>query len=449
MLSSVEIALWHILEQMDGPESILANVPLLKPKFMRPKHLLPLAEALWRGETDGNVRTCISVPPRHSKTETLMSFVIWYLKRHPDHTVAYLMHTTRLAEIKSTDIRDLALRAGLKLRTDSKSKTHWRTEQGGGLDALGVGASPTGLGFNLIVVDDPIPGRAEAESAVVKESTFNWLTSDVFTRLEPRGNIIVCHTRWCPDDPIGRLINDESGIWQYINLPALNEDGSALWPEQWSSEALEAKRRDVGDYNFDSMFQGNPQPRGNVLFGEPARFNSFDFTGAKFCIAVDPAASAKTTADYSVIAVMAEKDGISYLVDLWRGQVAIPQLIREIQRVQTKWGVGIIHVESVAGFKAVPQMLREVDKTLRVIDIHPLGDKFTRALPASAAWNSGRLQIPMDNPKWLKEYLKEMQSFTGVKDLHDDCIDATAHAFNVLNKKSVRRGSVGTLLPFV
>ncbi len=459
-LSPDQIELWRHLETLDKSGSILANMELLSPvqrggiKTIRPQHLSPIVDALWRGETHGGVRLCVSVPPRHGKTELLKHFVPWYLTRHPQSTVAYLMHTARLAERKSGEIRDLAVKAGLHLRKDSKAKTAWQLLEGGGLDAMGVGASPTGLGFNWIIVDDPIKSREDAESATIRDKVFEWMKADVFTRLEPGGNIVVCHTRWHDGDPIGRLtggVNEEDGggDWDYVNLPAIIEEPGnvrSLWPEQWPLEALEERRREVGPYNWASMYQGQPRPRGGRLFNEPGRYVAADLNGARIAIACDPAATEKTTADHSVICVMAAK-GIgleqkAYVLDIWRGQVQVPQLVQQLIMIQKRWQCPI-HVEAVGGFKAVPQMLRQIDPGLKVVEISgAIGDKFTRAQPCSAAWNDGRVLIPLKVEPWLPAFMREVQAFTGVKDIHDDQVDAMCHAFNAVNRRAapIRRG---------
>src|SRR5690606_24512761 len=49
----------------------------------------------------------------------------------------------------------------------------------------------------------------------------------------------------------------------------------------------------------------------------------------------------------------------------------------------------------------------------------------------SAAWNQGRVLVPMDAP-WADRYIEEHCLFTGAGDKHDDQVDATAHAWNIL-----------------
>jgi predicted phage terminase large subunit-like protein len=94
--------------------------------------------------------------------------------------------------------------------------------------------------------------------------------------------------------------------------------------------------------------------------------------------------------------------------------------------------------EAVAGFKAVPQMLRDIDPTLRIHEIAPSQDKFLRAQPLAAAWNDDRVLVP-ENAPWVDEYLTEFEAFTGVDDDEDDQVDATAHLFNALYRPAPAR----------
>jgi hypothetical protein len=168
-------------------------------------------------------------------------------------------------------LRDYAKRAGITLRDDSAALHEWRTPDGGGLLATGVGGPLTGHGVKLLVIDDPFKNREEADSALVRQKVYDWFTSTAMTRVEPGGSVIVVHTRWHRDDLIGRLARDEEVHWQVVNLPAIDAsrdgDGS-LWPERWPADALEVRRHEVGEYDWQSLYQGNPIARkGRVYSG--------------------------------------------------------------------------------------------------------------------------------------------------------------------------------------
>jgi predicted phage terminase large subunit-like protein len=449
------LALWGLLEDLAGPDSLLDWIPLLSPSFMRPDHLRPLAELFTRAMHEP-VYAWVSVPPRHSKTETIIHGNVHRLLRKPETEIAYVTYEANLAYSKSRRMRDLATAGGLKLRKDAKGVHEWLTHQGGGVRATGVGGPLTGRGADLMIIDDPFKNREEAESVTIRNKVWDWFTSTALTRVEPGGSVIVCHTRWHDDDLIGRIKGEYGNTWLGVDMPAVKEITIAghplinngmpqivrqpLWPERWPLDELDKKKRLVGPYDWASLYQGQPRPKGGRLFGPASRYEHSVITEAgpyKIVIGADPAATEKTSSDYSVAVVMGftgTPGTISFrgdVLDVYRGQVQVPEFVNRLRDLAIKWGAPIA-VEAVGGFKAVPQMLHALDKRLRIIEAPVMGDKFTRALPASAAWNDGRIRVPLDaraHP-WIHDYLAEVEKFTGVKDAKDDQVDATSHAYN-------------------
>lgn len=412
-------------------QSLLDFIPSTTPGFVAPHHLVPLIDVLERAETEP-VRALVSVPPRHGKTITIMNAVARYLLRNPSATVGYASYSAGIARSKSREARDLFMRSGGKVRADANSLGEWRTPQGGGLLSAGVGGSWTGYGCDLLIIDDPIRNREDAESRTLREKTFDWLTSTALTRVEPRGSVIINMARWHGQDLIGRLASEQGESFEVINIPALADNGQALWPERWSAEALQDKRAEIGEYDFASLYLGAPRVRGTNVFREPARYTAPDINGRRILIGVDVAATVNTRSDYSVAVVMAVKGGGAKLeadiLEVYRAQVEIPALCAELEQLQKKWSAPLI-VESVGVGKAVPQLLKQIGQRLRVHEITPKADKFLRAQSLAAAWNEGRVRVPADGA-WVRDYLAELLNFTGVRDDHDDQVDATSHCFN-------------------
>lgn len=102
----------------------------------------------------------------------------------------------------------------------------WETGLGGGVRAVGVGGGITGFGAGLVIIDDPVKSRAEAESKTYRDKVWEWFSDDLYTRLEPNASIILIQTRWHEDDLAGRLLRESSDggeHWDVISLPALAE----------------------------------------------------------------------------------------------------------------------------------------------------------------------------------------------------------------------------------
>lgn len=429
-----------------GGESLRAFIERIAPEHAPiPRHLYPLIEVIERARRE-RVKVCVSMPPGHAKTLTLLRAISWWLSATPSDTCAYLSYADRQAWGKSKIARDMAEEVGVELDPYTWSGAEWRTTDGGGLLAAGVDGRVTGQRITgLCVFDDPFKSRQDANSEANREAVWSFYTTVVRTRLE-NASVLVVQTRWHQDDLIGRLAEKDG--WEVINLPALaevndtlgREPGEALWPEMYSVAEFTEIRHEIGEFDFSALFQGRPVPRGSTVFGVEHYYDPIkvDLTGCRIILASDEAASDDTTADYSTIAVLAMKgrgvETVAYILDFYREQMTIPQFARDLRAWQLRWGNPRVAVESNGAFKVVPQLLREADPTLRIKEITALGDKFQRAQPVAAGWNGGRVLVPIpteDKPvKWLKDFLHEVTRFTGVKDAYDDQVDALAHAWN-------------------
>ncbi len=249
------------------------------------RHQLYIYEHLKR-VTDGTCkRLMIFLPPRHGKSELVtVRYSAWRLQRDPSLNVILGSYNQRLANRFSRKVRRViadamsvppAAAGGLSQKSAQMEKNddqyahqahiaspnrsntllqppaaaggtdpatqspfpfarqrpansvaEWETTMGGGLRAVGVGGGVTGFGASLIVIDDPVKSRAEAESAKIREKVWDWFNDDLYTRLEPNGAIILIQTRWHEDDLAGRLLREmEDGgeQWEVISLPAIAE----------------------------------------------------------------------------------------------------------------------------------------------------------------------------------------------------------------------------------
>ena len=451
-----------------GVRALLEFIPLTTPWYGEPVfHLRPLAELFWQAGCGRRLRVLSSTPPQHGKTTSMLHWIVAYLKAFPWQNVAYVSYESGIAWSKSREAREIAERAGLKIKRGSNSVAEWETTEGGKFIATSIGGPLTSKRVDFLVVDDPHKDRVSAESAVYQRRAFEWFSGVAISRLTKDASAIVNMARWAQGDLIGRLLENRKIDWKVINLKAIDViDGEerALWEAQKPLKYLR-HLRDTGSihpYDWAALYEGNPQPRGGALFGEPARYDivpmdADNLRSWRFAIACDPAATEKTSADHSAIVVLgATGDGADqkvYVLDVWRGQVEIPALVSKLHQMQIRWRCPV-WVESAGGFKAVPQMLRDVwnasrergGESFRVYDANPSarGDKFTRALPVSAAWGSGRVLVPRSDVEypWVRDFLNEVRMFTGKGDAQDDQVDALAWAFDAVDRRvtSIERG---------
>lgn len=433
-------------------------IEMTTPKYRRPAHLQPVLdlvdEAMRRP-----VFATLSVPPRHFKTETLLHALVRMMKVHPDRMNAYATYSSQFASRKSRKARDIARRANVPLRythgahgaDPAATVGYWQTTFGGGLLAVGRGGGFTGDGVTgLLVVDDPHKDRKDAESVVSRDDVWDWFTDVALTRVEAGASVFVVHTRWHEDDLIGRIQSSgEFGDWHHINLPALAEEsgdllgrapGQALMPERYPAAHLGKLRRRIGEYSFASLYQGMPRPRGGALFGPPTYYTKLPDTALQLAYGIDMAYTKRTSSDWSVIVWMAKAmndyfQPVYYVLHVDRVQVKSPQFGALVKaRLEHHW--------SNVFWRAVGPEIGSADMMAEHLGV-PIsflptrGDKFIHAQPFAAAWNDGRVRLPVEATSWKADYIKELSRFTGVNDAEDDQVDASCNAFDGLTGAAV------------
>jgi predicted phage terminase large subunit-like protein len=389
-------------------------IPTVSPELASPHHLAPMLELFERIKRGESIRAVVSTPPQHGKSVSAFHALIWLMLSQPNKRHAYGTYAQQFARDQSYRARRIAEHAGLALSQESADR--WATDKGGGVVWTGVGGPLTGHPVDgVLLLDDLIKNRQDAESALIRERTFDWLTSVALTRVHPGASVIAIATRWHSSDPNGRLL--EHG-WEPVVLPAINDAGEALWPEQRPLDWLEQQRAQIGEYDFASLYMCNPRPKGGAVFADAHYYDALPEGGYREAWGADWAYTASSRADYSVAIKGRLYGDTLYLTDMVRQQSEVPAFVSALR------ARGVTHVTSyMSGTeKAITQFLRGAGVTVKPLST--TADKFTRAQPVAAAWNAGKVLLP--RARWVDELLPELLAFTGVSDAHDDTVDALA-----------------------
>lgn len=148
------------------------------------RHLIDVAD----GRTK---RLMIFCPPQEGKSQKVSRrFPAWLLSHDPTLRIGIVSFEQERATRWGRDIkRDVETHPtlGIHLRADSKAAGRWHTEQGGGVYCAGIGAALTGEPLDVLIIDDPVKGRKEAESSTYRDAAWDWWESVGSTRLSTRG----------------------------------------------------------------------------------------------------------------------------------------------------------------------------------------------------------------------------------------------------------------------
>ena len=163
------------------------------------KRLASLLEDIEQGAKD---RICVSVPPRHGKSQMVsIYYAAWYLGRNPAHKVMLVSHTTDLAVDFGRKVRNLIasdeyreIFPDVELAKDSKSAGRWSTTDGGEFYATGVGSALAGRGAHLLLIDDPHSEQDILNGNLdVFAKAYEWFAYGARTRLMPGGRVAIVH----------------------------------------------------------------------------------------------------------------------------------------------------------------------------------------------------------------------------------------------------------------
>lgn len=422
-------------------------IPLVRPSYESPIHLEPLID-FFNDITFNKVERnlALTVPPRHGKTETTLMGIAFYLKHNPTKTVGYVSYAQTQSESKAVKVQALIRDLGLKLHPNLTNRKEFRLAEEGGILTTARGGSLTGQGVDLLVIDDPLSNRDEANSITIRNKVWDWYEDVAETRLEPHASQLIIHTRWHEDDLIGRLLQHRKN-YEFVRLPALEdglsfdgkesiitsrEIGDPLWATRYPKKKLEDTKKN-SEFRFASLYQGLPRAREDYLFKDFYTYKELPKERLTYTVNTDLAYTEKTSGDHSVIVVMAKKGKKHYVIDVFRYREKVNYSIELAKRLYNQYNVRI-GIEANGPQKGIYDMFKsEIGGVYKII---PKGDKYSRALSFAEAWNRGDILLPESAP-WLRAYITELQAFTGINDKEDDQVDASTHCYNRLSKTEI------------
>lgn len=313
--------------------------------------------------------------------------------------------------------------------------------------AAGIMGGITGNRAHGVIIDDPVAGREEADSPIIRQKTIDGYNDDVMTRLLPGAYVILIQTRWhqldlsgqiLPDDYDGRSgwVKCKDNMWWYIlNMPAKcertddplgRELGEYLWtdwfPEQhwqmYENATTREQRR-----TWSSLYQQRPTPEGGGDFrredfnwynpGEEP-MNMYMYGASDYAVTEDGG-------DFTEHGVGGmDGDGNLWFTDWWGGQVKTDKGIAEFIRLVDEhtplmWSnEGGIIDKSIR--PAINKAMREAGTFVDLRTLPSIKDKRAKAVSFGALVSAGAVWLP--------------KGCAWAEDLVDQCVTAPAGRYD-------------------
>jgi hypothetical protein len=184
----------------------------------------------------------LGAPPQHGKTETMRDFAVWVAGKDPTLKIIFASYADELGiganlhmqRMMQTDVfRKACWKAKLLADGERDPDRSRRTTtflefvgKGGSFRNTTVDGKINGFGLDIGIIDDPIKGRAEAQSKPVRDKTWNWLIDDFFNRFSDRADpdSLACGR---PDRPVARPLPEHARA----QLPGPGRAGRAPPPQ--------------------------------------------------------------------------------------------------------------------------------------------------------------------------------------------------------------------------
>lgn len=416
-------------------------------------------------------RLILTMAPQEGKsTRVSINTPIWCLQHRPELRIVGASYAQRLANRNGRQIRNTIManpHLGMKIAADNGSASEWQLAgHRGGVLSVGVGAGLTGQPADILIIDDPIKDRKDADSIVHRDTVWDWWTDTGSTRLAPGAPVIVILTRWHVDDLAGRLLDAEDGdIWKVVNIPAQADHR----PEQGETDVLGREpgefmlsaRRDSrtkkprgtkqweaikvrsGERTWASLYQGRPSPAsGDILkrgwwqeYTSELHLEREDGS----CIVTeydemiqswDMAFKDTDGSDFVVGQVWMRRGANAYLLDQVRGRMDFVATCTALKQLTAKWPQAILKiVEDKANGTAVIASLKNT--VAGIVPEEPQGSKSARASAIAPLVQAGNVHLPA--PKvaaWVGALIEEAATFPA--GANDDQVDALSQALNRL-----------------
>ena len=395
-------------------------------------------------------RLVINLPPRSLKSFVVsICFVAYMLGINPKLRILCVSYGKELANELSRKTKVLMESDFYKelFNTrlgDKNTEDFFETTAGGYRYSTSIGGVLTGIGADIIIIDDPIKAE-DALSQIKRDKVNKWYSNTLVTRLNNKksGSIILVMQRLHVDDLSAYMLANEDCI--HINLPAIateNQEfvlpgnrkivrkiGETLIPERESIADLEALKKTMSEFYFEAQYQQNPIPeKGNIInFADFKTYSELPEQG-EIWQSWDIALKDGINNDYSVCITAKRVLNLLYILDLWRGKLELNDLINKIHSMHSAFNASHVIIEESSVSIHTLQIIRQHGK-ISPYPYAPDSSKEVRANNAAYYIREGRVLIP-DKAHWLPDFMNEINAFPFGK--HDDQVDSLSQLIKVV-----------------
>jgi hypothetical protein len=173
----------------------------------------------------------IMAPPQHGKSWAATDFIAWVAGKNPNLKTIFASYSDDLGMRTNLDLQRMFMSPAYRstFPNTRMGVYGWQCNtsviefagHSGSFRNTTTGGSINGMELHLGVIDDPIRGRADAQSKGNRDKVWAWSTDDWGARFANEAGMLIIVTRWHVDDLVGRLIEKAGYDLKVLAYPAI------------------------------------------------------------------------------------------------------------------------------------------------------------------------------------------------------------------------------------
>jgi predicted phage terminase large subunit-like protein len=384
----------------------------------------------------------------------------WNVLHRRYRYIMYIGATTTIAKrMLSTNVipnikQHPLLRSQIKITKDTQEEFHYEINgEKYFMACFGAGQQLRGTRFqsfrpDLVVMDD-IETTEATKSEDQRRKLKDWMWADVIP-LGKTARFFFVGTMLHSDCLLANFMeNPPEDVhtgkkWETRRYGVLDEDGVSVWPEKYSDEWIDAKRKEYIKQGaldrFNTEYMNIPVARADRMFlpeqityYAPDQGKAAMSGGMDIIITVDPGIHNENHRDPTVIMVTGmDKNGNVWILDMLRERLVHHKILEEIVAAFRKWRPRMTFIESVQSafwlfqdLTTGTHMTRDIIPCEKIEGSQVAMGKNVRIQGLESLFFRKQIYVPAE-AQWIDEMINEMVTFP--KGKNDDVLDALSYA---------------------
>jgi predicted phage terminase large subunit-like protein len=410
-------------------------------------------------------KVIVNLPPRHFKTGICGAIVAaWEMAQRPRNMMLIISGSDRLGEQTLGQIklimRERWYQNGFDVRTTASNAEGLKTVQGGGVQLVSITGRFTGLGADLIVVDDPadIKDATNVPRLLEINGLFDMKVQSRLNNPATARMIVIAH-RLSDQDLSGHLLRSDTD-WQHIKLPLVapeaecyresgvvfrREKGELLRPGYCTEKELRSLQRQTVPVDYETLYQQNPPCRTFAQLDRaciPTHEGGVNYS-LPLVISVDPSSSTSSRSSYSVIQAWVPFSGKHILVEQFRERTEFEELGRSLIRICKRLLPSVVLIEDNNNADGLAHRLKPSKFNVELVPV-ARKSKFQRLEPWVELIRSGHILLASSVDR--EAFIDELIQFPVGE--FDDQVDAMTQYLQYVTMHALpprRQRGIGTI----